>query len=93
MNIINNFSFKTIHILFTILFTIHIVDIVLSFNIMNKIKNRFILISKDNTAEIKEKLNIIFNNNFFARRLKNAFPKYEFNIIKKIKTLATKMRK
>lgn len=93
MDIIDGFSIKTIHILFLVLFTIHIIDIVLSFNIMNKIKNRFILISKDNTAEIKEKLNDIFNNNILARRLKNAFPKYEFNIFKKFKELTTKIKK
>lgn len=91
--IISSFSSSLINILFYILCLIHLIDIFISFNIMNKLKNKIILLDKDNTAEIKEKLTEIFNNNFLVRRLKNAFPKYEFNILKKFKKIAKRFKK
>lgn len=83
--LLNLLSINTTYIIAIILFIIFLTDIILSFNIMASLKNKLMFISLDNTAEIKDKISDIFNNNFLARRLKNAFPKYEFNFIKKIK--------
>lgn len=91
--LINQISINTTNILAIILFIIFIVDIILSFNIMASLKNKLMFVSLDNTAEIKNKIADIFNNNILAKRLKSAFPKYEFNFIKKIKKIKIKNNK
>ena len=91
--LINQISINTTNILAIILFIIFIVDIILSFNIMASLKNKLMFVSLDNTAEIKNKIADIFNNNVLAKRLKSAFPKYEFNFIKKIKKFKIKNNK
>ena len=82
---INGFSNSLTHILSIALFIIFLVDFIISFNIMNKFKDKIKLVTRDNTAEIKEKINEIFNNNILTRRVKDAFPNYTPNLIKIIK--------
>ena len=54
---------------------------------MNKFKDRIKLLNKDNTAEIKQKINEILNNNILTRRVKNAFPNYKPLIISRINSI------
>ena len=89
---INSFSVSLTHILSIILIVILITDIVISFNIMARFKDKLKLISKDNTEEIKNKTNSLISNNVLMRRLKEAFPHYRPLIIKKIKSKIIKKK-
>ena len=82
---INSFSVELISILSITLFVIFVVDFIISFNIMNKFKDKIKLLNKDNTAEIKEKINELLGNNILTRRVRDAFPYYKPLLFKKIK--------
>ena len=82
---ISSFPNPLIHLLTSILLVVFITDIVISFNIMNRFKDKIKHASKDNTEEIKEKINELLYNNFLTRRISNAFPHYNPIIIRKIK--------
>ena len=58
---------------------------------MNKFKDKIKLVTKDNTAEIKEKINELLNNNLLTKRLKDAFPHYEPLLFKQIKKIKEKI--
>lgn len=77
--IIFNLSNKTINIFFYSLFLIFIVDNIVSFQVIIKIKNVTKFIKMDNTKEINEKIKEIFNNSCLTKRLLLAFP--DFKII------------
>lgn len=88
--ILLSFSNKIIYILALILFTILLSDIIISFNVLNKIKKKIKKESKDNTEEINKKvLNFLKSNNYFYRRIRSAFPKFKIRppreIVQKIK--------
>ena len=84
---IDGLTYKIIHFMSIFLFIMVITDFILSFNIMNKIKNKINFLNKDNTSEIKEKINKMMNNNLLTRRVKNAFPNYSpIKTLKKIKS-------
>ena len=87
---INGLSNNTICILSIALFIIFMTDVIVSFNIMNKFKNKIKLFNRDNTQEIKNKINELIMNNILMKRLKNAFPHYKPLIIKKIKKRMSK---
>lgn len=61
-----------------ILFVIFIIDNIISFNVMNKIKNEIIKQAADNTEMIKKKvLEFIDKRAGIYKHVKNAFPKFE----------------
>ena len=90
-SLINSFSVVLINILSITLFVIFLIDMIISFNIMNKLKDTIKLLDKDNTIELKNKINEIFSNNVLMRRIKNAFPNYK-PLIKKIKKFKDKIK-
>ena len=66
-----------------ILFLILLTDIIISFNVFNKIKNQIKNNKSDNTEVIRKKvLNWIDTNSALFKRIKLAFPKFE--IYKKV---------
>ena len=90
-NTLLSFELNTIYILTIIVFVILISDISISFNVLNKIKNKIKKESKDNTEEINKKvLNFLKSNNYLYRRIRDAFPKFKIrlprDIVKKIKS-------
>ena len=79
----------TLNILFYSILTIFIIDLIVSCNVLLKIKNMSLkYINLHNTKEISEKVKDILTNNFLSRRLFDAFPnlkkasKKGFNVIK-----------
>ena len=91
--IINSFSPSLINILSIILFVIHFIDIIVSFKIMAKFKDKIKLINKDNTVEIKNKINELMSNNVLTRRVKDAFPNYKPLLINGINKIKNKINK
>lgn len=82
-NIYSNFSIITINILFYILITIFIIDLIVSFNVIFKIKNMSLkFVNPDNTNEITKKVRELIKNNWLVKRLFMAFPNVK-PIIKK----------
>ena len=82
-NIYSNFSIITINILFYILITIFIIDLIVSFNVIFKIKNMSLkFVNSDNTNEITKKVRELIKNNWLVKRLFMAFPNVK-PIIKK----------
>ena len=83
---VNSFSNNKIHLMSLFSLVVFAIDFILSFNIMNKFKNKINFINRDNTSEIKEKINQIMNDNILTRRVKNAFQNYSpMKTLKKIK--------
>ncbi|MBR1377274.1 MAG: putative ABC transporter permease [Bacilli bacterium] len=63
-----------------ILFVIYIIDNIVSFNVMNKIKGEIKKQAKDNTEVIRKKvLDFIDANSILYRHIKNAYPKFEIH--------------
>jgi len=77
-----------INIIFFITLIIFIIDNVISFKVVFKIKETVKFIKKDNTKEITEKVKKILQNSFLSTRLLKAFP--DFRII--IKDIEKKLR-
>ena len=70
-------------ILTVILLIIYLVDNVISFNVMNKIKGEIKKHTIDNTELIRKKVyNWLENNTILYRHIKNAYPKFVVNIRK-----------
>ena len=90
-NLINSFSDSLINTLSIILLIIFVTDIIFSFNIMNKVKDKIKSLNKDNTQEIKTRINEFLSNNFFTRRIKMAFPHYTPIIIRQIKRIKARI--
>ena len=83
---VNLFSSNVIITLAIILFVIYIVDNVLSFNVMNKIKKEIKRHSGDSTEIIKKQITEWLEaNSILYRHLKKAYPK--FRIIERLKKL------
>lgn len=74
---------KTINILFYLSFIIFIIDNIISFKVVFKIKETAKFIKRDNTKEITEKVKQILSNSYLSKRLLNAFPNFKI-IIKDI---------
>ncbi len=74
-DIYSNFSIITINILFYMLITIFIIDSIISFNVIFKIKNMSLkFVNPDNTNEITKKARELIKNNWLVQRLFMAFP-------------------
>lgn len=74
---------NTINITFYTLLIIFIIDNIISFKVIIKIKETTKFIKMDNTKEITEKVKTILGNSFFVKRLLSAFPNFKI-IIKDI---------
>ena len=75
----------TLNILFFTIATIFIADLIISFNVICKIKDMSIkYVNLDNTKEITEKVRNILSNNLLPRRLLNAYPNVRFLIKEQI---------
>ena len=92
--IINPFLLKLINlipatikiILALIILLIYLVDTAISFNVMNKIKDEIKKQHKDNTEIIHKKITTwLEKNTFLFRHIKNAYPKFKINFIRKNK--------
>lgn len=81
-SLINDISINTINIIFYILTIIFIIDSIISFCLVFKIKKTANFLKKDNTNEITKKVKELVNNSFLSKRLFRAFP--SFDVIKDI---------
>ena len=68
---------KIVIILGIILLLVFVSDLVISFNIVLKIKESTHFTKRDNTEEITKKIRGILINNFLVRRIFEAFPKFK----------------
>ena len=78
-----------IFILSIILFIIYLIDNIVSFNVMNKIKEEIKKQAKDNTEVIHKKINEwLDNHSFLYRHIKLAYPKFRISniLLEKIKS-------
>lgn len=76
---------STLNIIFYILATIFIIDIIVSCNVILKIKDMSIkYVRLDNTKEITEKVKSLISNNILFRRMFKAFPNLRLLIKKQI---------
>ena len=67
-------------ILSILLFLIYIIDNIISFNVINKIKNEIKRQKADNTEIIRQKvLEWIDSNSYLYRHIKNAYPKFKIH--------------
>ncbi len=74
-SLINNIPPQLLTIIFIIILIIFITDIIVSFNIINKIKLSANNLRKDYSEEITEKVkNTLENNSLLIKRLLHAFP-------------------
>ncbi len=65
-----------------ILLLMYVVDNIISFNIMNKIRGKIYMQKKDNTDEIKKSITKwLGKNSIFYRHIKNAYPNFIINKI------------
>ncbi|MBQ6284841.1 MAG: putative ABC transporter permease [Bacilli bacterium] len=88
VNIYSSFSISTLNILFYILLVIFITDLIISFNVVIKIKNMSLkYVNLDNTKEITNKIKSIISEKVLNRRLFKAFPYLSKSIKDKIKLL------
>lgn len=86
VSFVNLFSSKVIIMIASFLFAVYIIDNILSFNVMNKIKKEVRKHSGDSTEIIKNKvMEWLEANSILYRHLKKAYPK--FKIIEKLKKL------
>jgi len=90
-NILNNFSSLGLNIVAIILFVLYLVDNIISFNVIFKIRKTICNVEKDATEEITRKVkNILTKQGILYRRMVNAFPtikntkEYLINLRKKI---------
>ena len=85
---INIFSSTLIIVIVIIIFIIYLVDNIISFNVMNKIKKEIKKQAVDNTELIRKRvIEWIESSSKLYRHIKNAYPKFEINenIIRKIR--------
>ena len=87
VNFVGLFSSKTIMIMAILLNIVYLADIIVSFNVMNKIKNQIKNQKTDNTETIRKKvLKWLDNNSVLYKHIKDAFPTFKIsNVIDKIK--------
>ena len=93
VGLITKLSPNMINVLFYTILTLFIIDNVISFKVIFKIKNMSIkYVHLDNTKEITEKVKKILSDNILAKRVFKAFPniKFRFNLKEKMKVLKDK---
>ena len=84
---------NTLNIIFYVILVIFIIDLVISFNVIFKIKNMSLkYINLDNTKEISLKVKEILTNNILTRRFLRAFPYLMETIKKSFKIITSKVR-
>lgn len=71
--------YPTLKLVLAILFLIlYVIDNLISFNVMNKIKTEIKTQKGDNTEEIRKKvINWLNNNSILYRHIKNSYPKFK----------------
>lgn len=78
---VNLFNPTLVIILSIIMFIVFIVDTILSFEVMTKIKKQIKNSKQDNTELIKKKIEEWLNNNsFLYRHIKEAYPKFKISL-------------
>lgn len=85
---INIFSSTLTIVIAVIIFIIYLVDSIISFRVMNKIKKEIKKQAVDNTELIRKRvIEWLESNSKLYRHIKNAYPKFEINenIIRKIR--------
>lgn len=93
VELITKLSPTMMNVLFYTILTLFIIDNVISFKVVFKIKNMSIkYVHLDNTKEITEKVKKILSDNILAKRVFKAFPniKFRFNLKEKMKILKDK---
>jgi uncharacterized membrane protein len=76
--ILSNFSNGLLITISIVLFVIYMIDNIISFNVMNKIKKEIKKQREDSTEIIRKKvLEFIDANSILYRHIKNAFPKFK----------------
>ena len=77
-NILSNFSNGLLLTISIVLFIIYLIDNIISFNVMNKIKKEIKKQKEDSTELIRKKvLEFIDANSILYRHIKSAFPKFK----------------
>ena len=88
MNVISSIN-KTVRLVLTIILgSIYILDNIVSFNVMNKIKKNIKYQNRDNTEKIRQDvIKWLEENSFLYRHIRNAYPNFKIKKIeiKKIK--------
>lgn len=93
VGLITKLSPNMMNILFYTILILFLIDNVISFKVIFKIKNMSIkYVHLDNTKEITEKVKKILNDNVLAKRVFKAFPniRFKFNLKEKMKVLKDK---
>lgn len=88
VNMVDLLNSTLIIILSIVLFVIYVIDNIISFNVMNKIKKEIKKQAKDNTQFIRTKvLEWLDSNSSLYRHIKNAYPKFTIydKVIEKLK--------
>lgn len=80
---INNLSHNTIVTIAIFLSVLYLIDNLISFNVMHRIKGEIKKVHSDSTEVIRKKITRKLKNNVFVQHIINAFPK--FRIIKNFK--------
>ena len=95
INLVKCFTSSTRIIIAIILLIVFIIDNIISFNVMSKIKVQISTEKGDNTTAVKNKISEwLENNTYWYRRIINAFPKFEImSKVKKIKDAITSKTK
>ena len=93
LNFYNSLSPETINIIFYIILIIFVTDMILSFNVIFKIKNMSLkYVNLDNTKEIANKVKNILTERILSKRLFSAFPYLRKSFKEKIQLLINKKR-
>lgn len=93
VGLITKLSPTMMNILFYTILTLFLIDNVISFKVIFKIKNMSVkYVHLDNTKEITEKVKKILSDNVLAKRVFKAFPniRFKFNLKEKMKVLKDK---
>ncbi len=85
INLVNLIPNTIMLIISSILFILFLLDVITSFNIINKVKLTAQNVAKDYTEEINKKVSEILKNKLFQNRILKAFPKFNFNFINRQK--------
>ena len=83
LGIMNKIPNNILIIISSVLFILFLIDNILSFTIITKLKLNFVNIRKDATAEVdKQVKEFLSSYNFFIKRIFRAFPKIKISLPK-----------
>jgi len=74
---LSKLNINLINYLFYIIFPLFIIDIVISFNVILKVKKTFKFLKSDNTRDITEKVKEALNRKKLTKRFIKAFPNFK----------------